>query len=451
MKSRRRTILLAVALLLGLVWLVAYVVRPGVTTSSADIPAPDMSEAHPSVVRVIEDLREQVQDDPASDAAWGQLGMVFMAHHWRDEARACFREAARLNPQEMRWLYFPAILVEEHDLAAAADELARAAAVAPAYAPLANRLGVVLMRLNRLEAAEQQFQRAAELAGGDPHPHIGLGRLAARRGDFAAARGHFEQAVAVGPANRDAHAELARVYFRLGNLDAANRQQQIAGQLPVSGEGMPDPVLQEVEQREVAARQLANQADQLAARGDLAGAAAAFRQLIRNRPDLSRPRVNLAMLLHMQGDLAGAMAMYRETIELFPDEALAHRGLAAVLEAAGDVDGAIRSYQDCLRLKPDFAQAHFALGLLLENQGEAAQAIRSYRAAVQSDPRFAPAHLALGVALQKTGDLDAAIDAIQNATRLAPNDPLPRQYLDRALKQREQERSQESGVRSQKL
>jgi tetratricopeptide (TPR) repeat protein len=135
--------------------------------------------------------------------------------------------------------------------------------------------------------------------------------------------------------------------------------------------------------------------------------------------------------------------MYHSIIKLFPAEALAQQGLAGVLASGGDVDGAIKAYQECLRLKPDYAQAHHALGQLWEQTGKLEEALASYRMAIDADAQYAPAYLALGLTLERTGDLEGAVEAIENAVRLAPNDAVPRRYLQRARKSLRSENSRQ--------
>ena len=402
------------------------------------IPQPDLTDAHPKVIAVLEQLHTELELDPTSAKQWGELGMVLMAHGWKAEAVAAFEHAVQRDGRELRWAYLRGMLLETNDLQEAEAAYSHAATIDPNYAPLRYRWAEVLIRLDQLAAAEEQLRAAAQLALQSPHPQLALGRLAIDRRDFAAARVHFQQAAEIAPYCREAREQLARANFLLGDRHQAERDQKLASSLPPAYPGLADPILQEVNQHELVARQSAERADQLAASGKVAAAAAAFKQLIEDRPDLSRPRLNLATLLAMQGDMQNAAAMYRETIDLFPSEALAQQGLGAVLEGAGDVDGAIEAYRECVRLKPDYAQAYHALGLLWEQKGKLEQAVSSYRAAIDADARFAPAHLSQGLALQKLGELDSAVASIENAVRLAPHDAVPQGFLRRARQAQQQ-------------
>lgn len=405
---------------------------------AGDIPVPDLSRAHPRVVAVVSSLSDQIRRERKSDMSWGKLGIVLMAHHWHTEARGCFGKAIELNPREIRWVYLEAVLQEQESLEGAHNAYSRAAQVDPEYAPLRYRWALVLMRLNRVGEAEVQFRRLQELAPHLPHAWIGLGRTAAARGDLPSAQKLLDQALEIAPANIEAQRELARVKFRLTGIPSPLPGTDRTPNVPDHANGFPDPILAEVEKQEVIVRNEATRADELVAHGDLVGAIAAYRQLIRDRPDLSRPRLNLASILQRQGETRAALDLFQQTVADFPDDALARYALASALESTGDFDNALKNYRAAARLKSDYAQAHYAIGLLLQRQGAVQPAIEAYHQSVQADAQFAPAQLALGVALQQSGDFDGAIRHIRNAAELVPGDAVPKEFLERAMKAREQ-------------
>jgi tetratricopeptide (TPR) repeat protein len=101
----------------------------------------------------------------------------------------------------------------------------------------------------------------------------------------------------------------------------------------------------------------------LNARGDLAGAEAAFRQAIRLDPGFAFAHNNLGFLLRARGDLAGAEAAFRQALRLDPGYAPAHNHLGLVLQQKGDMDGAVAAYKRALQIEP---KNTFALTLLPE-------------------------------------------------------------------------------------
>jgi tetratricopeptide (TPR) repeat protein len=405
---------------------------PGV---EARIPEIELAGVHPRVAAAVNAALERVENDLSSAEAWGELGSVLTAHHFRGPADECFANAAQLDHENFRWPYLRGYLAEEVDLAAAVEFYRQALNLNAVYDPLRIRLGRALARLNRLDEAAEQFAAVVKRDPRNAYARLELARVQLARGDAAAAGRHLESASAIPGWNpRPAYEELARLAFSSGDLERALEFSRRVERYPQDAAGgAPDPVLQAVEAQEALSRRSARQADLLAARGDFAGAARLYRLLAQSRPDMSRPLLNLAQVLEMQGKAAEGIAVFREVIARFPEEIAAHYGLAIALERAGDRPGAAAAYRRCLELKPDYAEAHYNLALLLQQAGDHGAAAESFARAVQADPQFAPAHLALGVLLQEAGDRDRSVHHLRAAVRLAPNDPLPRSYLERAL------------------
>jgi tetratricopeptide (TPR) repeat protein len=404
---------------------------------SRDVPDPDLSAAHPEIVRAVRAAQEEVRGNPKSALSWGRLGRVLMAHEIDEMALDCFQHAAHLDPKQFRWPYCAAVLEERRDFEKALADYQRALVLDPRYAPLQYRIAAVLLKLGRCDDAERHFSEAARLAEKSPFPWLGLGRAALSRGDRAAARAHFEEALARAPHDRTARSELARICFLMGDLEEAARQHEEIAKLPPPVPEMPDDVLQSIDQLKAGVLKLADQAEFLAARGDLAGSAEAARTLMRSRPDLAGPRLSLGMALERQGDASGAVAVYREALEKFPGDSLVHYRLALALESLHDVDGAVQSYRECLKAKPDYALAWYGLGLLLKSSGDRSGAVEALREAVGSDPRHQAAHLALGLLLAQSGDLEAAIDHLRSAVELSPDDPVAQARLRQAREEHE--------------
>lgn len=398
------------------------------------VPQIDTSRASPRLAAAIEQARRQVESNRSSSAAWGRLGMLAMAHHYRPQARICFAEAARLAPRQFRWPYLAGVLEEETDLAGAIRSFESAAALSPDYVPLRLRLARAHIRLNRLEDADRELRQAAELAPESPFPMTARGRLALAQGDLAAARDHFAAAVKIASWSREARLGLAQSLHRLGQVTQAYREQQTAQRLPAMAAEPPDPVLQEIEEQELTGRRLSMQADEAIARGDVAAAVRALREVVRARPDLSRPLLNLGQLLEGQGQLREALDVFEEAVTRFPREPLAHFSLGTALELAGRHDEALAAYRQAGTLKPDYADAHYCLGLLLRKRQELSASADALRRAASSNPGFAPAHVALGMVLADLGDRHGSVAQLRLAAKLAPDDAELREQLERLLR-----------------
>src|SRR5262245_19686720 len=100
------------------------------------------------VVARIEETRAKVLADPENADTWGELGMVYGSERLRAVALECFREAARLDPEQPRWPYRQAITLAQMGSGQEAIEaMLRSLALEPEYPPSHARLGSYRMDL----------------------------------------------------------------------------------------------------------------------------------------------------------------------------------------------------------------------------------------------------------------------------------------------------------------
>jgi predicted O-linked N-acetylglucosamine transferase (SPINDLY family) len=170
-------------------------------------------------------------------------------------------------------------------------------------------------------------------------------------------------------------------------------------------------------------------------RGDLAGAAAAYRRAMALVPAHWAVHFSLGNVLYDQRRLDEAVAAYREAVRLKPDHVQAYHNLGAVLVAQGHFGAAVAALDDAVRLNPEYASAHLHMGNALKAQGRLDVALAAYRTALRLQPAFAEASLGLGNALQANGDLPGAIAAYSDAIRVKPSLAEAHNNLAAALQQ----------------
>jgi capsular polysaccharide biosynthesis protein/Flp pilus assembly protein TadD len=199
-----------------------------------------------------------------------------------EAARARLLEAAGGDPDLLAEV--AADLLEEEEPDAAARLLERALEIAPGHAGALHNLGVALARAGLIEAAEERLSAALDRAPGSHATAAALAGVALARGDADRALGLARGLVAAG-------ANLA-------------------------------------EARGVEGRALA-------AKGDAAGALAAFEEAARLAPGDAAAALNLARALEAGGRVGEAMGHWRRAAALgAPKDALAR--------VAADLDPAVR-------------------------------------------------------------------------------------------------------------
>jgi tetratricopeptide (TPR) repeat protein len=90
--------------------------------------------------------------------------------------------------------------------------------------------------------------------------------------------------------------------------------------------------------------------------------------------------------LRLQGDLDGAVAAYREVVRVHPDSApVARLALGTALQQKGDLEGAAAVYREALRVDPKNYSAEFGMGLCLQDRGDLEGAAAAFREAARLD------------------------------------------------------------------
>src|ERR1041385_5300371 len=111
---------------IGLLLAIVFGVRQVWRTTAPPPPPVDTTGFDPLITAAITEARAAVLGAPRSAEARGRMGMVLLAHEVRAEARACFAQAAKFDPDEPRWPYFLGVAQVVDNPQAAVTNLERA-------------------------------------------------------------------------------------------------------------------------------------------------------------------------------------------------------------------------------------------------------------------------------------------------------------------------------------
>ena len=133
-----------------------------------------------------------VRLDPAFMKAYDQLGLCYAGLNQTDEAIHAYKEAVRLNQQQLlRWpwpsMNLGTLLLRLERLDEAEAHLRDSVSIDPRFPVAHLRLGQVLEKKGRYEEAIAEQQEAAKLDPTYPDPHYALGRIYRKQSDFKAA------------------------------------------------------------------------------------------------------------------------------------------------------------------------------------------------------------------------------------------------------------------------
>jgi tetratricopeptide (TPR) repeat protein len=355
--------------------------KAGPTYTLRKVTLPDLSRAAPSVQQQLKDVYASLQkkidgtNTPTDQLAlaYGQMGMLFMAAEFREEAEGALLDAQTFNPRDARWPYYLAQLYKTRgDTPKSAVAFARALELQPDDVPTLVWLGGARLDQGKPDDAEPLFAKAAGLQPKSVAAQYGLGRVALAKQDYAGAISHLEKALALDPMATIIHYPLAMAYRGAGDPEKAQAHLAQRGTLALKPD---DPLMAQL------------QAMLHSAIGyEVSGADALDR-----------------------GDWKAAAESFSKGIEVAPKEPSLHHKLGTALALQGDSRGAVEEFERALALDPSFSKAHYSLGVILASSGQSAAAIPQFQAALKSQPGYVEARLQLAHTLRRSGQPEASL------------------------------------------
>jgi len=154
------------------------------------------------ITAAIAHARKAVELDPKFVKAYDQLGLYYEAASDWDAAIGAFRQAIRLNRESANKSPWPLL-----------------------------NIGVLMMRLDRLDEAEAQLRASLDVDDSFPPAHYRLGQVLEKKERLEDAKRALLRAATLDPTYPEPHYALARIYRRLGDLKASSNEFSLFAQL----------------------------------------------------------------------------------------------------------------------------------------------------------------------------------------------------------------------------
>jgi Flp pilus assembly protein TadD len=103
----------------------------------------------------------------------------------------------------------------------AIEELKRAIAIFPEYVQAYNDLGIIYMKLDRVDEAIRALDKSAQLDPGAFNPRLNLGIAYVRRQDFIGSEQHLRSAITIDASSPLAHLYLGIAFWKTNRADEA--------------------------------------------------------------------------------------------------------------------------------------------------------------------------------------------------------------------------------------
>ena len=159
-------------------------------------------------------------------------------------------------------------------------------------------------------------------------------------------------------------------------------------------------------------------------KGDLTGALADLTLALETSPGSTSLWNSIGLVQLARDDYRNAEASLKRAIALDPQDPVAHANLAILYLDQLRVANAKREIDAAIAADPSFDIALVARGRYHIQTGELDKAVDDLLAATVANPAYAQGELLLAAARYEKGDRVAGAQAVDNAARLDPNDPV---------------------------
>lgn len=383
------------------------------SAKQVEVPAPRLAGAYADVAAAIEDARQLVEQSPRTGAVWGNYGMVLAAHEYTPESIACFREAVRLSPQEMKWWYFLGDLHEFSDRQFAIECFQKARLLSERAKPLVNtRLAEIMIAAGKMAEAKSLLMEALPSDSANDRVRLSLARIALAEKQPEAALEHLQSAAK--QYRVKSILELsANVHRLLGDATRENEALQAATSAKVGG--WPDALLMEIQHCRVDPHWVAFKAtteiESATDSNQVEDSIVTLQRLVTKYPTETTFRIELVRQLMF-------LKRYQRAEELLASSSggadsfdlLSLRGTLSLLQE--DWKSAIDAFEKAALLKPASAATKRDLGFAYEQSGQLDKALVAVSQAARLDvskAEFLTARIQLLQNLGRTGEADEAI------------------------------------------
>ena len=356
-------------------------------------------------------FRRALELRPDFALAYGNLGEALADTGRHAEAAAAFQKARELDPNDAgAHLRFADMALQRRQFDLAERAYQECLGVAPQDAAAIFGLGEVHRHRGQSAEAERAYRRAIELEPNFAAPHTGLGVVFYDRGDVDEAERMYRRAIELKPREAAPYHNLGTLYREArGDLDAAERWfRQALERSPGDGEALGGLGLVAKD------------------RGNLAEAERLLRQALQRAPESSALHNNLGELLRERGRSEEAEPLYRKALELDPDNPAPYGNLGILQAQRRQFEEAEKTFRALLaRSKGNFRlPALVNLASVCGDAGKLQEAELLFRQALDlapREPRVANSFASFLADHQLK--LDEALALASRAVTAAPSDP----------------------------
>ncbi len=351
----------------------------------------------------------------------GELGNLYQANHYYDQAVPCYETALALDPENPKWPYYLAFIKQEKGENASVQELLqKTITLAPGYAPAILKLADNYFKSGKTPEAQTEYRRRLDLLPDDPYALLGLSRIAMDGSEWEKAQAYLKHAVEKNPGFGPAHRLLGEVHEHFGRLGEMKASLDRAAQC-TRFRPAPDPWIDSLNDLCFDVEQLLVLGSKAITELDIEGASRFFGRARELDPADPRVYLSLGRLCFMTSQLKASRGFFQKAIDLDPKSDEAFFQLGVISKREGNLKGAEEMFLRALAFHPNNANVHNNLGVTLLEMGDFKGAEKAFQKALEIYPEHINARYNLGLALWSLGETERAIQEYRNIMKVKPN------------------------------
>lgn len=426
----------------------------------------DEASLGPLLKETVDEYLIRVEEQPASAATHGRLGLVYEANQLTSEAARSYANALALDPDDPVWNFRLGIAkVALGDLEEGSARLLTAADEMPSNAAVHHRIGYLYMDQGDVERAVASFRKAVALAPDSAAPlaEASLGEALVAADRPAEAIEPLEHAIQTAPTLKPALYAYGLAMRALGRIDQAEialeaglgskrimiphasgadlqklgmsygQRNTYAGSLSGNGEGahairVLEDLLVYYPKDEVVLNNLAGIYMQLE---DWDQAKRLLEDLTASGTDRFSAWLNLATTEKNLGNLPAARKAVDRAVAILPSHVDSQMERAEICIKQRDAAGALQSATRVCELEPENAKAFLLVAEANTRLGFAGEACAAFEQVNRLNTSFLPSRVSAASLYMSAGRLADAERLILEAENIDPKEPRVRQIRSR--------------------
>ncbi len=383
---------------------------------------PDFAALDGVLTERLYDLHAAIAAAPANEGNYGELGDLYQAHEYPQQALACYARAMKVRDR-YEWHYQTArVHMDEGRAEEAIVELRKTIELNPDYAAAYYHLARRLTDLTRMAEARPVYERFIELRPDDAGGYVGLAEIARLNGDDEAAHGYLTEGLAKAPDDYRIRFQLAQYHQRRGEQEEYQRHFAVYQRLPRRSH-LDDPLSWKVRWAGVTPNKIMDIVHDLQLQQRYPQVAEICTKALEKRPRNAELWSRLAVSCGRMGLRDKALPAAEKGVELAPDDPESWTALAEVRLGDNQPEAAIVAADRAVALDASRDYPYWIKGQCLRRMNRLEDAADAYQLASDRNPDNFVNAMSLAEALLELDRLEEARAAYVRASRAAAGHP----------------------------